>query len=30
LGYIAIHFRGTGTQPTQYRKLDVREEESGA
>ena len=30
LGSIAIHSRGTGTQPTRYRQLVARNEESGA
>jgi len=30
LGYIALHSRGMGTQPTRYRNLVPREPESGA
>jgi DNA-binding PadR family transcriptional regulator len=30
LGYIAVHSSGAGTQPTRYRQLVARNEESGA
>jgi hypothetical protein len=30
LGYIALHSRGTGSQPTRYRNLVSREPEPGA